>query len=82
MIKDDGGCMILGNSVNNRMYDVGDYIFTFGLFFTLFFLFAIYLPVVNMAEVKAVLKSSTGLFKVKVRTGLPRSARTLASPAA
>jgi Ni/Fe-hydrogenase subunit HybB-like protein len=41
------------------MYDVGDYIFTFGLFFTLFFLFAKYLPVVNMAEVKAVLKSST-----------------------
>jgi molybdopterin-containing oxidoreductase family membrane subunit len=41
------------------MYDVGDYIFTFGLFFTLFFLFAKYLPVINMAEVKAVLKSST-----------------------
>jgi len=41
------------------IYDVGDYIFTFGLFFTLFFLFAKYLPVINMAEVKAVLKSST-----------------------
>jgi len=41
------------------IYDVGDYIFTFGLFFTLFFLFAKYLPVVNMAEVKSVLKSST-----------------------
>jgi len=40
-------------------YDVGDYIFTFGLFFTLFFLFAKYLPVINMAEVKSVLKSST-----------------------
>ena len=39
--------------------DVGDYIFTFGLFFTLFFLFAKFLPVVNMAEVKAVLLSSS-----------------------
>jgi len=39
--------------------DVGVYINSFGLFFTLFFLFAKFLPVVNMAEVKAVLKSST-----------------------
>ncbi|MDX2303013.1 MAG: NrfD/PsrC family molybdoenzyme membrane anchor subunit [Microscillaceae bacterium] len=38
--------------------DVGDYLFTFGFFFTAFFLFAKFLPVVNMAEVKAVLKSS------------------------
>ncbi len=38
------------------MYDIGDYIFSFGLFFTLFFLFAKYLPVINMAEVKAVMK--------------------------
>jgi len=41
------------------IYDVGDYIFSFGLFFTCFFLFSKFLPVVNMAEVKAVLKSST-----------------------
>jgi Ni/Fe-hydrogenase subunit HybB-like protein len=40
-------------------YDIGDYIFSFGLFFTLFFLFAKYFPVINMAEVKAVLKSSS-----------------------
>ena len=40
------------------MYDIGDYIFSFGLFFTFFFLFAKFLPVINMAEVKAVLKSS------------------------
>jgi molybdopterin-containing oxidoreductase family membrane subunit len=46
-------------------FDVGDYIFTFGLFFTCFFLFAKYLPVINMAEVKAVLKSSSDK-KVKV----------------
>ncbi len=38
--------------------DVGDYLFSFGFFFTLFFLFAKFLPVINMAEVKAVLKSS------------------------
>ncbi len=40
------------------IYDVGDYLFTFGLFFTLFFLFAKFLPVINMAEVKAALNSS------------------------
>jgi molybdopterin-containing oxidoreductase family membrane subunit len=41
------------------MYDIGDYIFSFGLFFTLFFLFAKFLPVINMAEVKAIMKSSS-----------------------
>ncbi|QHT66612.1 polysulfide reductase NrfD [Rhodocytophaga rosea] len=41
------------------MYDIGDYIFSFGLFFTLFLLFAKFLPVINMAEVKAILKSSS-----------------------
>lgn len=39
--------------------DIGDYIFSFGLFFTLFLLFAKYLPVINMAEVKAIIKSSS-----------------------
>jgi molybdopterin-containing oxidoreductase family membrane subunit len=39
--------------------DVGVYLFTFGLFFSLFFLFAKFFPVINMAEVKAVLKSSS-----------------------
>jgi Ni/Fe-hydrogenase subunit HybB-like protein len=39
--------------------DVGVYAFTFGLFFTLFFLFAKFFPVINMAEVKSVLKSSS-----------------------
>ncbi len=39
-------------------WDVMCYVFTFGLFFTLFFLFAKFFPVINMAEVKAVLKSS------------------------
>ena len=41
------------------IYDVGDYVFSFGLFFTLFFLFAKFLPVINMAEVKAIIKSSS-----------------------
>jgi len=40
-------------------YDIGDYIFSFGLFFTLFLLFAKFLPVINMAEVKAIIKSSS-----------------------
>jgi molybdopterin-containing oxidoreductase family membrane subunit len=41
-------------------YDVGDYLFSFGLFFTLFLLFAKYFPVINMAEVKSIVKSSSG----------------------
>jgi molybdopterin-containing oxidoreductase family membrane subunit len=39
-------------------FDIGDYANSFGLFFTLFLLFSKFLPVINMAEVKAVLKSS------------------------
>ncbi len=44
---------------NPTYVDVLIYIFTFGLFFTLFFLFAKFFPVINMAEVKSVLKSSS-----------------------
>jgi Ni/Fe-hydrogenase subunit HybB-like protein len=44
--------------------DIGVYINSFGLFFTLFFLFAKFLPVINMAEVKAILKSSSENTKV------------------
>jgi molybdopterin-containing oxidoreductase family membrane subunit len=40
------------------LWDIMCYVFTFGLFFTLFFLFAKFFPVINMAEVKAVLKDS------------------------
>jgi molybdopterin-containing oxidoreductase family membrane subunit len=47
------------------IYDVGDYIFSFGLFFTCFFLFAKFLPVINMAEVKSILKSSSERKDVK-----------------
>ncbi|PIB36500.1 hydrogenase [Reichenbachiella sp. 5M10] len=38
--------------------DMGVYIFTFGLFFTLFFLFAKFFPVINMAEVKSIVKAT------------------------
>ncbi len=39
--------------------DVLCYVYSFGFFFVCFFLFAKFLPVINMAEVKAVLKSSS-----------------------
>lgn len=41
------------------VYDLGEYIFTFGFFFTAFLLFAKFFPVVNMAEIKSILKSSS-----------------------
>ena len=41
------------------MYDIGQYVFTFGLFFTAFFLFAKFFPVINMAEVKSIIKSTS-----------------------
>ncbi|MBS1951316.1 MAG: Molybdopterin oxidoreductase [Cytophagales bacterium] len=41
------------------MYDVGQYIFTFGLFFTAFLLFAKFFPMINMAEVKSIVKSTS-----------------------
>ncbi|MCP2042006.1 NrfD/PsrC family molybdoenzyme membrane anchor subunit [Pontibacter sp. HSC-36F09] len=39
--------------------DIGVYVGTIGLFFTLFLLFAKFFPVINMFEVKAILKSSS-----------------------
>jgi molybdopterin-containing oxidoreductase family membrane subunit len=56
------------------MYDIGDYIFSFGLFFTLFFLFAKFLPVINMAEVKIILKSSMSQDLDKQEVGTEREA--------
>jgi molybdopterin-containing oxidoreductase family membrane subunit len=41
------------------LYDVGEYVLTFGFFFCAFLLFAKFFPVVNMAEVKSILKSSS-----------------------
>ncbi len=40
------------------MVDVGVYVFSFGLFFTAFFLFAKFFPVINMAEVKSIIKAT------------------------
>ena len=41
------------------MYDIGEYLFTFGLFFTAFLLFAKFFPVINMAEVKSIVKATS-----------------------
>lgn len=41
------------------LYDMGVYLFSFGFFFTAFFLFAKFFPVINIAEVKTILKSDT-----------------------
>jgi Ni/Fe-hydrogenase subunit HybB-like protein len=41
------------------MYDIGEYLFTFGFFFCAFLLFAKFFPVINMAEVKSIVKSSS-----------------------
>jgi molybdopterin-containing oxidoreductase family membrane subunit len=41
------------------LVDIGIYLFTFGLFFTLFFAFAKFFPVINMAEVKSILKGAS-----------------------
>lgn len=60
------------------MFDIGDYIFSFGLFFTCFFLFSKYLPVINMAEVKAVIKTTSEKLPKKV-SGVSKADR-LASP--
>ena len=40
------------------IYDIGVYVFTFGLFFTAFFLFAKFFPVINMAEVKSIVNAT------------------------
>ena len=48
------------------MFDIGDYIFSFGFFFTCFFLFSKFLPVINMAELKGVIKSSSEKLPQKV----------------
>jgi molybdopterin-containing oxidoreductase family membrane subunit len=39
------------------VYDMGVYLYSFGLFFTLFFLFCRFFPVINMAEIKSILKN-------------------------
>jgi molybdopterin-containing oxidoreductase family membrane subunit len=46
--------------------EVGFYLGSFGLFFTCFFLFAKYFPVIAIAEIKHVLKRSGESFKEKI----------------
>jgi molybdopterin-containing oxidoreductase family membrane subunit len=41
------------------IYDIGEYLFTFGFFFAAFLLFAKFFPVINMAEVKSIVKSDS-----------------------
>lgn len=41
------------------LVDLGTYVFTFGLFFTLFLSFAKFFPVINMAEIKSIVKDSS-----------------------
>jgi Ni/Fe-hydrogenase subunit HybB-like protein len=48
------------------MYDIGEYLFTFGFFFTAFLLFAKFFPVINMAEVKSIVKATS-----EGKTGTP-----------
>jgi Ni/Fe-hydrogenase subunit HybB-like protein len=44
-------------------YDVGVFLFSLGFFFTSFLLFAKFFPVINIAEVKSILKSTVSDFK-------------------
>ncbi len=50
------------------IWEVGFYLGTFGLFFTCFFLFAKYFPVVAIAEVKSILKVSGQKYKDQMTT--------------
>jgi molybdopterin-containing oxidoreductase family membrane subunit len=49
------------------IWEIGFYLGTFGLFFTCFFLFAKYFPVIAIAEIKHVLKSSGESYKGKMQ---------------
>jgi molybdopterin-containing oxidoreductase family membrane subunit len=51
------------------MYDIGEYLFTFGFFFTAFLLFAKFFPVINMAEVKSIVKATSE--RTEAGTGTP-----------
>jgi molybdopterin-containing oxidoreductase family membrane subunit len=48
------------------IWEIGFYLGTFGLFFTCFFLFAKYFPVIALSEIKAILKTSGENYKVKM----------------
>ena len=48
------------------IWEIGFYLGTFGLFFTCFFLFAKYFPVIAIAEIKHVLKTTGENYKAKM----------------
>ena len=48
------------------VFEIGFYLGTFGLFFTCYFLFAKFFPVIAVAEIKAILKTSGENYKVKM----------------
>ena len=48
------------------IWEIGFYLCTFGLFFTCFFLFAKYFPVIAVAEIKSILKTSGENYKAKM----------------
>lgn len=48
------------------IWEIGFYLGTFGLFFTCFFLFAKFFPVIAIAEIKAILKTSGEDYKKKM----------------
>ena len=48
------------------IWEVGFYLGTFGLFFTCYFLFAKFFPVIAVAEIKAILKTSGENYKTKM----------------
>ncbi|MCC6288879.1 MAG: polysulfide reductase NrfD [Chitinophagaceae bacterium] len=48
------------------IFEVGFYLGTFGLFFTCYFLFSKYFPVIAIAEIKSILKTSGESYKEKM----------------
>ena len=48
------------------IWEIGFYLGTFGLFFTCYFLFAKFFPVIAVAEIKAILKLSGESYKDKM----------------
>ena len=44
-------------------YDVGTFLLSIGFFFTCFLLFSKYFPLINMAEVKSIIKSTSSKIK-------------------
>jgi len=54
------------NYYSPSIWEVGFYLGTFGLFFTCYFLFSKFFPVIAVAEIKAILKTSGESYKAKM----------------